>query len=56
MSFALYMLGTAILIGGLIYAGHLMHIAPHWLAVAALVTAGMGIMGGVQGTRQKDPP
>ncbi len=55
MSFGLYFLGTVILIGGLVYAGHLMHIPPHWLVVAALVIAGLGIMGGVQGTRQKDP-
>lgn len=55
MSFALYFVGTVVLIIGVIYGGHLMHIPSHWLVVGALIIAGLGIMGGVQGTRQKDP-
>lgn len=56
MSFAIYFIGTLLVIGGLAYAGHILHVATHWIVVATLVVAGLGIMAGVQGTRQKDPP
>jgi hypothetical protein len=55
MSFGLYALGFLILIGGLIYGAHLMHVPPHWIAVGAIVLLGIGIVTGVQSTRQKDP-
>jgi len=31
MSFGLYAIGFAILIGGLIYAAHLVHMPAHWI-------------------------
>jgi hypothetical protein len=55
MSFALYSVGFVIVIGGLIYAAHLMHIPAHWIAVGALILLGIGILSGVKATRQKDP-
>jgi hypothetical protein len=55
MSFALYSIGFAIVIGGLIYAAYLMHIPAHWIAVGAVVLLGVGILSGVKATRQKDP-
>jgi hypothetical protein len=55
MSFALYSIGFAIVIGGLIYAAYLMHIPAHWIAVGAVVLLGIGILSGVKATRQKDP-
>lgn len=55
MSFGLYSLGFVILIGGLIYGAHLMHVPPRWIAVGAIVLLGIGIVTGVQSTRQKDP-
>ena len=55
MSFGLYTIGFAIMIGGLIYAAHLMHVPPHWIAVGAIVLAGLGILSGARATRQKDP-
>jgi hypothetical protein len=54
MSFGLYSIGFAILIGGLIYAAHLMHMPGHWIAVGAIVLLGIGILSGVKATRQKD--
>jgi hypothetical protein len=54
MSFGLYSIGFVIVIGGLIYAAHLMHIPPHWIAVGAVILLGMGIVTGVTATRQKD--
>jgi hypothetical protein len=55
MSFALYAAGFVIVIGGLIYAAHLMHIPTHWIAVGAIILLGIGILSGVKATRQKDP-
>jgi hypothetical protein len=55
MSFGLYGIGFAILIGGLVYAAHLVHMPTHWIAVGAIVLLGIGILSGVKATRQKDP-
>ena len=55
MSFGLYSLGFAIVIGGLIYAAHLLHVPTHWIAVGAVVLLGIGILTGVKATPQKDP-
>ena len=55
MSFGLYSLGFAIVIGGLIYAAYLLHMPAHWIGVGALVLLGLGILTGVKATRQKDP-
>jgi len=56
MSFGLYAMGFAILIGGLIYGAHLVHVPTHWIVVGAIVLLGAGILSGVKATRQKDPP
>ena len=56
MSFLLYLIGTVIVIAGLVYGAHLAHVPPHWIVVFAIVTAGLGILGGVKSTRMKDPP
>jgi hypothetical protein len=55
MSFGLYATGFAIVIAGLIYGAHLMHIPAHWIAVGAIVMLGVGILSAVKATRQKDP-
>jgi hypothetical protein len=55
MSFGIYAIGFAILIGGLIYGAHLMHMPAHWIAVGAIVLLGIGILSGVKATRQRDP-
>jgi hypothetical protein len=55
MSFGLYAAGFAILIGGLIYGAHLLHVPAHWIVVGAIVMLGVGIVSGVKATRQKDP-
>ena len=56
MSFALYTIGFVIMIVGLIYAGHLLHVPTHWIVVGAVVLTGIGILTGAKATRQKDPP
>jgi uncharacterized membrane protein len=55
MSFGLYAMGFVIMIGGLIYGAHLMHMPTHWIVVGAIVLLGVGILSGVKATRQKDP-
>ena len=54
MSFGLYAIGFAIMIGGLIYGAHLVHMPTHWIVVGAIVLLGIGILSGVKATRQKD--
>ena len=55
MSFSLYSIGFAIVIGGLIYGAYLLHVPTHWIVVGGVVLLGLGILTGVQVTRQKDP-
>jgi hypothetical protein len=55
MSFGIYAVGFAILIGGLAYAAHLMQVPPHWIVAGTVVLLGVGILSGVKATRQKDP-
>jgi len=54
MSFGLYAAGFAIVIGGLVYAAHLVHMPTHWIVVGAIVMIGIGILSAVKATRQKD--
>jgi hypothetical protein len=55
MSFALYTLGFVIMLGGLMWGAHLMHMPSHWIAVGTIVLLGIGILTAVKNTRQKDP-
>ena len=55
MSFALYIVGFLILIGGLIYGAVILHIATHWIVAGGLVLVGLAVVKGVQATRTKDP-
>jgi len=55
MSFGIYLVGFLILIGGLVWAAVLLHVAAHWIAVGAIVLLGLALLKGVQATRGKDP-
>ena len=55
MSFGLYAMGFAIMIGSLIYGAYLVHMPAHWIVVGAVVLLGVGILTGVKATRQRDP-
>jgi hypothetical protein len=55
MSFVLYAIGFAILIGGLIYGAILVNMPGHWIVVGTIVLVGLGILKGVKATRQRDP-
>ena len=56
MSFGLYLGGYLVLLIGLLYGAHLMHVPERWIIVFALVLVGAGITGAVKATRMKDPP
>lgn len=55
MSFAIYIIGFLILIGGLIYAAAMLHVPTQWIVVGSIMLTGLGILTGVKATRQKDP-
>ena len=55
MSFAIYLIGFVILIGGLVYGATLLHVATHWIVVGAVVLLGLGLVKAVPATRGKDP-
>jgi len=54
VSFGIYIVGYLIVIGGLAWGAALMHMPVRWIAVGAVVLAGIGILTGVKATRQKD--
>jgi hypothetical protein len=55
MSFTLYGIGYVILIVGLLYVAHLMHMPSHWMIAGGIVLTGIGLLSAVKATRQKDP-
>ena len=46
MSFGLYAIGFAIMIAGLIYGAHLMHMPAHWIVAGAIVLSALGFCRG----------
>lgn len=56
MSFALYLLGFAVLIGGIAWGLVMAGVPSVWVIVASVILLGLGIMTGVSKTRMKDPP
>jgi hypothetical protein len=55
MSFGIYAAGYFILILGLAYLAHLMHVPQNYIIAFAIIMIGIGIVTGVQRTRGKDP-
>lgn len=55
-SFALYVLGFVVLLGGVGYGAFLLHVPSTWIVVGVLVIAGVGIMSAVTRTKRRDPP
>jgi amino acid transporter len=55
MSFGIYAIGYFILIIGVAYLAHLMHVPQAYIVAVAIILFGIGIVTGVQRTRSKDP-
>jgi hypothetical protein len=55
MSFGIYAAGTLVLIVGVAYLAHLMHIPQNYIVALAIILFGAGIVTGVQKTRNRDP-
>jgi hypothetical protein len=56
MSFALYMLGLALVLGGIAWGLIMAGIAVAYIVITCLIIGGIGIMMAVSRTRTKDPP
>jgi hypothetical protein len=56
MSLAIYLLGLAVLIGGIAWGLVVAGLAMTYVAIACLIVGGIGIMMAVSRTRAKDPP
>ncbi|HEU5134592.1 MAG TPA: hypothetical protein VFU13_05550 [Steroidobacteraceae bacterium] len=56
MSFALYMFGLAVLLGGIAWGLVTAGLALTYVVIVCLIVAGLGIMMAVSRTRAKDPP
>jgi uncharacterized membrane protein len=54
MSFVLYMIGFALLIGGVAWALVLAGVSGTYVAIACIILAGLGVITGVSRTRTKD--
>ena len=50
-----YLIGTLLVVAGLVYAADRMGVSQTWIIAGALVIIGLGVMGGIVKTRQKDP-
>jgi len=53
-TFAIYLIGFVVFIGGLSIGAYLLGVPPVWIAVGALILIGLGIFSGVGKTRQRD--
>jgi positive regulator of sigma E activity len=51
----IYFVGTLFVVLGLAYAASRLGVSNVWIIAGALVIIGLGLMGGIVKTRQKDP-
>jgi hypothetical protein len=55
MSFALYMVGFVIFLGGLVWGAFVLGVPQVYIGIGALIILGIGIFSAVSRTRSKDP-
>jgi hypothetical protein len=53
-NFIVYMIGVILLVGALSYGANLMGLSSTWIAVIAVAALGLGLMGAIVKTRQKE--
>ena len=54
-NFLVYMIGVILVVAALAYGAKLLGISATWIAVFAVALLGLGIMGAIVKTRQKEP-
>ena len=54
-SFAIYIIGFAIVIAGLAWAADSLGVAQQWIWIGAIVLAGIAVISAVGSTRRRDP-
>jgi NADH:ubiquinone oxidoreductase subunit 6 (subunit J) len=54
-NFVIYLVGTLLVVAGLAYGATRLGVSQVWIIAGALVIIGIGLMGGIVKTRQKDP-
>jgi NADH:ubiquinone oxidoreductase subunit 6 (subunit J) len=54
-NFIVYLIGTLLVVAGLAYGASRLGISQVWIIAGALVILGIGIMGGIVKTRQREP-
>ena len=54
-NFFVYMIGVILFVGALAYGASLLGLSSTWIAVIALAGLGLGVMGAIVKTRQKEP-
>ena len=54
-NFVVYLIGTLLVVAGLAYGATRLGVSNVWIVVGSLVIIGLGLMGGIVKTRQKDP-
>ena len=54
-NFVVYLIGTLLVVAGLAYGASRLGISEVWIVAGALVIIGIGVMGGIVKTRQKEP-
>ena len=54
-NFVVYMVGMLLLVGALAYGASLLGLSTTWITVFAVALLGIGLMGAIVKTRQKDP-
>ena len=54
-NFVVYVIGRFLVVAGLAYGASRMGVSQVWIIAGALVIIGIGFMGGIVKTRQKEP-
>jgi membrane-bound acyltransferase YfiQ involved in biofilm formation len=55
MSFAIYLIGAVIFLGGIAWGMATLNVPTHYIAITVLIVLGICIFTGVSRTRAKDP-
>jgi hypothetical protein len=54
-NFFVYMIGVVLVVGAIAYGASLVGLSTTWIAVIAVALVGLGVMGAIVKTRQKEP-